>query len=84
MEFKIDPKQHEKVEAWQKEQIQKSIEKQKGTPAERITKLTGMPNCGAIGGLFTYSFTPTSIGIITKIECGITKEELDITLYEDF
>ena len=31
---------------------------------------------GAIGGRFTYSFTPTSLGLVTKITCacGVTKD----------
>lgn len=34
---------------------------------------------GAIGGRLTYQFTPTSIGLVTKVIDGCTKEELDLT-----
>lgn len=30
---------------------------------------------GAIGGVFTYTFTPTSIGTVGKIKCGICGKE---------
>ena len=33
---------------------------------------------GAIGGLTTYSFTPTSIGLIVSAECGCG-EKIDVT-----
>ena len=38
-------------------------------------------NDGAIGGRITYSFTPTSLGLIKKIECGCG-EKLDLTDYD--
>jgi len=39
---------------------------------------------GAIGGRFTYSFTPTSIGMIVIVEDCITKQGIDLTDYEGF
>lgn len=39
---------------------------------------------GAIGGRFTYSITPTSIGIIYKVKDNATGEEIDLTEYEDW
>ncbi len=38
--------------------------------------------CGAIGGRYTYTFTPTSLGIIIKVKDAITKTELDLSEYE--
>lgn len=38
-------------------------------------------NSGAIGGSLTYSFTPTSIGIVKKITCAC-KEVCDYTDYD--
>jgi hypothetical protein len=35
-------------------------------------------NVGAIGGRFTYSFTPTGLGDIIRIKCACG-EELDLT-----
>lgn len=39
---------------------------------------------GAIGGAFTYSFTPTSIGVIVSVECGVCKEKLVLTDFNDW
>lgn len=36
---------------------------------------------GASGGRLTFSFTPTSLGLITKVTCGCG-ESLDLTDYE--
>lgn len=36
---------------------------------------------GSIGGRFTYSFTPTSLGTVTKVRDNISGEELDVTDY---
>lgn len=34
---------------------------------------------GAVGGRFTYSFTPTSIGVFITAQDCITKKELDLS-----
>jgi len=39
---------------------------------------------GAIGGSLTYSFTPTSIGCVVKVEEVITREVIDLTDYENW
>ena len=36
---------------------------------------------GAIGGRFTYSFTPTSLGCVVKVRDDIDKDEIDLTYY---
>ena len=36
---------------------------------------------GAIGGRFTYSFCPTSLGIITIVTDDLDKTEIDLTDY---
>lgn len=38
-------------------------------------------NQGAIGGRFTYSFTPTSLGQVTKIKCACG-EVKDVSEYD--
>jgi hypothetical protein len=40
-------------------------------------------NLGAIGGKLTFSFTPTNLGIVTKVKCCCGKE-IDLTDYEDW
>lgn len=37
---------------------------------------------GAIGGAYTYHFTPTSLGVVMKVENTVTHTILDITEYE--
>ncbi len=41
-------------------------------------------NVGAIGGKFTYEFTPTSLGIVVIVRCNICKEKTDVTDYESW
>lgn len=36
---------------------------------------------GAIGGRFTYEFTPTSLGLVTSVRDNITRNSLDLTDY---
>lgn len=37
---------------------------------------------GAIGGGYTYEFTPTGLGIIFKVTNAVTKQTLDLTEYD--
>ena len=37
---------------------------------------------GATGGRFTYSFTPTSLGLITTVEDGLSGQKIDLTDYD--
>lgn len=37
---------------------------------------------GAIGGRYTYSFTPTSLGTVVKVYDAITKETIDLSDYD--
>ena len=50
-------------------------------------KLPKNPNgsfrVGAIDGRFTYSFTPTSLGVVIKVKCACG-QEIDVTPYEDW
>lgn len=39
--------------------------------------------CGAIGGAYTYTFTPTSLGTVVRCECAC-KDYLDVTDYDDW
>lgn len=41
-------------------------------------------NIGSNGGLFTYSFTPTNLGIVIKIQENVNNQFLDITDYESW
>jgi hypothetical protein len=39
---------------------------------------------GATGGGYTYSFTPTSLGCVTKVTNNVTGETLDLTDYDSW
>lgn len=38
----------------------------------------------AIGGALTYKFTPTNIGTITQVVCGVCKNYIDLTDYDNW
>lgn len=40
--------------------------------------------CGAIGGRFTYCFTPTSLGTAVSVKDSLDKDEIDLTNYNDW
>jgi len=39
---------------------------------------------GAIGGAFTYCFTPTGLGVIVKVRDSVSGQELDVTDYDSW
>ena len=41
-------------------------------------------NDGAIGGRYTYEFTPTGLGNIIKVKDNNTEDEIDLTNTEDW
>jgi hypothetical protein len=61
------------VVAWKKEQDKKAAIKQNTG--------TKVPNYGAIGGAYTYSVTPTSLGNAYSISNSVTGESLNVTDY---
>lgn len=38
----------------------------------------------AIGGAFTFRFTPTTLGVITIVECGVCKKQINLTDFENW
>ena len=40
--------------------------------------------CGAIGGRFTYQFTPTSLGINVVVIDNFDKTQIDVSDYENW
>ena len=40
-----------------------------------------LPYYGAIGGAYTYSFSPTSLGCVVKVRNSVTGDEIDLTDY---
>jgi hypothetical protein len=39
---------------------------------------------GSIGGAVTFSFTPTSLGVIVKVRNSVTNNEIDLTDYHSW
>jgi hypothetical protein len=39
---------------------------------------------GTIGGSYTYSFTPTTLGVVVRVKNNANGKELDISEYEDW
>src|SRR4051812_24734256 len=72
-----------KVEKWKKEQNKKVLEKQKQASAGNFHGCS-QPYYGAIGGAYTYSMTPTTLGTVYTVENAVTKETLDVTDYNDW
>lgn len=64
--FEITKEQHDAIEAWKKEHEAKV---HGATTLEQRLKLGG-----AIGGLYTYQFCPTSIGTFGKVKCSCGAE----------
>ena len=58
--FEVSDKEMKDIEKWKKKHIKK--------------KHGGSYYSGAIGGRFTYSFIPTSIGDIGTIKCSCGEE----------
>lgn len=51
---------------------------------KRMQKLTGQKKKqGAIGGQYSYRFTPTSLGIAVTVRCACGKEE-NVTEYDSW
>ena len=50
---------------------------------EQSVKTENMPT-GAIGGVYTYEFTPTGIGLVIKVRNNLTKDILDLSDYDSW
>lgn len=68
IQFMLEQKQQDKLDVWFAEQYAK----------------TDTMSDGAVGGAFTYHFTPTSIGVVTKVSNAHTGETIDISDYENW
>ena len=72
--FKITSEQRKKLKSWIDEQDRLVCLKQNRS----------CPNYGSCGGAYTYSFTPTSIGLVIKVKNGITNNTIDLTDYDNW
>ena len=72
--FTLSKNQDQKLQAW----LQVVEEK-----ARALTNSTHV-YYGAVGGGLTYTFTPTSIGVIIIVKEHFTQEQIDLTEYDLF
>ena len=90
MRFELTVDQLAKLVAWESEQDRIACEQQKATVGAVLDPLIadslerGIPYYGAIGGSLTYMFTPTSLGVVTKVMHGYTSNVLDLSDYENW
>lgn len=90
MKFELGPKEVEAYKAFEKECNEELLawqkEKYMGTDQEEHYRHATMdwtyPNTGAIGGLCSVEFTPTSLGNAVVAKCKSLKKEKNITDYD--
>lgn len=92
MQFTISDEEAAKISKWLSETVYPPIiEEQLKDPAtasmlfEDEDGKIKYPYTGAIGGGLTYEFTPTSIGMVTKVTWGkgtSWEQSLDVTDYD--
>lgn len=75
--FYMSKEQTEACNKWQEEH-----DKTKHMNSEGA-KHSGVRYSGAIGGAYTWSFTPTSLGTVVTIKCSCG-EKIDVTDYDDW
>ena len=66
--FELTDEQEAKFQAWRKKKNKKN---------------KGEVYVGAVGGAYTFCFTPTGIGTLVVVKCA-DETELDLTEYEYF
>lgn len=93
MKFSLNKNQVLKLKTWQTEQNAYAVAKQKQQHKDRdkvpeemftISWEAGYPYTGACGGCETYTFIPTSIGMIVKVLNSVTGNVIDLTEYENW
>ena len=88
--FGLDKTQRQKLSTWIDEQNANAVAAQKADPPDVPRDLLescwedGYAYGGAIGGNLTYAFTPTSLGVVTKVTDSLTGETIDLSDYEDW
>lgn len=78
--FSLDAQQISKLNEWSGEQDKKVVELQKGTKLEHPDEAY----YGCSGGALTYMFTPTTLGLVVKVQNNLTSEIIDLTDYESW
>ena len=68
--FEITTEENKQISDWLKEH-------------NKTCEFTNPENQGAIGGRLTYCFTPTGLGLVTKVKCACGGEK-NVTNYDDW
>lgn len=76
MKFGLDDVEQQKCNEW-------LVKHTPDCPYVISAKENNMNPGGAIGGLHTYSFTPTGIGVVVKVVCSCG-ESVDLTDYDSW
>lgn len=84
MKFELTPGQVAAFEAWRVEVQKRGAAKQRSTDPDAPQLSADAPYTGAIGGAFTFSFTPTSVGDVVTVCDSITDETIDISEYDQW
>lgn len=88
--FTLTEQQNTTLFEWLEKENNKVIADQKTSPPDVPRDVLeacweeGNPYGGAIGGALTYSFTPTSIGMVVVVKNGHTGNEIDLTDYRSW
>lgn len=70
----FDDNAQKRLTEWRQEQDAKVAKTQGGK----------FPYYGASGGAYVYTYCPTGLGIVTRVRNDVTKDEIDLTDYQDW
>lgn len=84
VDFSLTSDQVCRLNTWIREVHLRAAEKQLASSfAEKVNKYgLSVPNYGAIGGGYSFSFTGTGLGTVCTVTESITGEVLDLSNYE--
>lgn len=88
--FSLTDVQSAELSEWSAQQNIKAVREQKANPPDvpidilEASWSDGYPYGGAIGGSLTFSFTPTSLGVVATVSDAHTNETIDLTAYTDW
>lgn len=88
--FSLTPEQVKQFNNWDHKQNILAIKEQKENPPDVPISILescwedGYPYSGSIGGVHTYCFTPTSLGVMVSVKHAHTHNTLDLTDYENW
>jgi len=69
----LNNKEKEKLNKWMEEQLEKA-------PRDEYGRIIS----GCSGGMFTYEFTPTTLGTVVRVINNLNKEVVDLTDYKSW